>query len=71
VDNNRLEILFEFFAKYVRNYDPPCSSRTSRNTSVNETGGTEEEEPDANVEETTVVMSPPVVPVEVEVEVKV
>lgn len=36
----------------------------TRNTSVNETEGTEEEEPDANVdvEETTVVMSPPVVP---------
>ena len=41
----------------------------TRDTSVNETGGDEEEEPDAeeeeldaNVEGTTVVMSPPVVP---------
>jgi hypothetical protein len=33
----------------------------ARNTSVNETEGNEEEEPDANVEETTGVMSPPVV----------
>ncbi len=29
---------------------------------MNETGGEEEEEPDANVEGTTVMMSPPVVP---------
>lgn len=33
----------------------------TRNTSVNEKGGNEDEEPDANVEQTTVVMSPPVV----------